>query len=70
MEIRPMVMAVRHAAKLVEAPRCGDGVLAAVEECDDGNQRAGDGCAADCTVELNLHIPEERLRFSLWVCSR
>lgn len=30
---------------------CGDGVLDATEECDDGNVIDGDGCAADCTLE-------------------
>ena len=37
---------------------CGDGVLASVEACDDGNTNSGDGCSADCSVELN------------YVCSR
>lgn len=31
---------------------CGDGDPALEEECDDGNQRDGDGCAADCTKEF------------------
>ena len=31
---------------------CGDGVVEGIEECDDGNTTAGDGCAADCTTEL------------------
>jgi cysteine-rich repeat protein len=31
---------------------CGDGVLDASEECDDGNNTAGDGCSAECTNEL------------------
>ncbi|HSN84642.1 MAG TPA: PQQ-dependent sugar dehydrogenase, partial [Polyangiales bacterium] len=30
---------------------CGDGALNAGEECDDGNNTAGDGCAPDCTIE-------------------
>jgi uncharacterized repeat protein (TIGR01451 family) len=30
---------------------CGDGVLDAVEECDDGNNVDGDGCSANCTNE-------------------
>jgi cysteine-rich repeat protein len=32
-------------------PRCGDGALAASEECEDGNSDSGDGCTADCRVE-------------------
>lgn len=31
---------------------CGDGVVVAPEQCDDGNQEAGDGCAPDCTREI------------------
>ncbi len=33
--------------------RCGDGITSAErgEECDDGNQDAGDGCSPTCTVE-------------------
>ena len=33
---------------------CGDGTVnaAAGEDCDDGNTEDGDGCAADCTMEL------------------
>lgn len=31
-------------------PRCGDGVVQAPEQCDDGNAVAGDGCEADCTL--------------------
>ena len=30
---------------------CGDGVVCAPEECDDGNTNAGDGCSPTCTVE-------------------
>ena len=31
---------------------CGDGILFTMcEECDDGNNEDGDGCAADCTLE-------------------
>ncbi len=29
-------------------PRCGDGRLDAAEVCDDGNNKGGDGCSADC----------------------
>lgn len=30
---------------------CGDGVLNANEQCDDGNTAPGDGCNAECTIE-------------------
>ena len=30
---------------------CGDGVLDDGEECDDGNNRGGDGCSATCNVD-------------------
>lgn len=33
----------------VEVPPCGNGTLEVDEECDDGNDRDGDGCDADCT---------------------
>ena len=33
---------------------CGDGVLDAGEECDDGNTVNGDGCSATCTTEQRL----------------
>ena len=31
---------------------CGDGVKAADEQCDDGNNVDGDGCSHDCKVEI------------------
>jgi MYXO-CTERM domain-containing protein len=31
------------------ATQCGDGILAGVEVCDDGNTNDGDGCSADCS---------------------
>lgn len=34
-------------------PVCGDGVLEAPEECDDGNASAGDCCSAICGFESN-----------------
>src|SRR5262249_49944429 len=33
----------------VTGAACGDGVVQAGEECDDGNATGGDGCEADCT---------------------
>jgi cysteine-rich repeat protein len=30
---------------------CGNGVLQAPEQCDDGNTVSGDGCSAQCTIE-------------------
>ena len=38
---------------VIEGPReiCGDGQLTAGEECDDGNERNGDGCDSECRDE-------------------
>lgn len=36
---------------------CGDGKLATVEQCDDGNTGGGDGCSATCTVEAGYTCP-------------
>jgi len=33
------------------APYCGDGYVDDGEQCDDGNDREGDGCDAECFVE-------------------
>ena len=38
-------------SKIALDPPCGDGVPDSGEECDDGNNEDGDGCAADCTME-------------------
>jgi len=37
----------------VATVRCGDGVKAASEQCDDGNLVGGDCCSAECTNETN-----------------
>jgi cysteine-rich repeat protein len=42
---------VFYQLKLTAIASCGDGVLEGVEECDDANQQAGDGCSKLCTVE-------------------
>lgn len=33
---------------------CGDGLIDAIEQCDDGNVRDTDGCSHLCTVELGF----------------
>ena len=33
---------------------CGDGAIAAGEECDDGNLDNGDGCGAGCLLEVSV----------------
>ena len=35
----------------VDIAVCGDSTVAGDEQCDDGNEVSGDGCAADCTWE-------------------
>jgi cysteine-rich repeat protein len=46
------------AEELVEVKRyvCGNGDNEQYEECDDGNERRGDGCSPDCKLEVG------------WVC--
>jgi MYXO-CTERM domain-containing protein len=34
-----------------DACDCGDGLIAAIEECDDKNKAGGDGCSSSCTIE-------------------
>ncbi len=36
---------------------CGNGLLEAGEECDDGNTQDGDGCSSTCTIEAQVGIP-------------
>lgn len=45
-----LVFAACGSSSKPPAARCGDGVVQAPEQCDDGNQTAGDGCEADCTL--------------------
>lgn len=33
------------------SPVCGDGIVMAGEECDDGNFQTGDGCSGACAIE-------------------
>lgn len=39
----------------VSCPACGDGVIAGVEACDDGNGMSGDGCDPSCLVEVGFN---------------
>ena len=49
--------------------RCGDAVLDAGEQCDDGNRRAGDSCDRFCRSEKTLvaaeNLNEENSQFSI-----
>ena len=47
---------------------CGDGVVELLEDCDDGNARAGDGCNADCERETGYACPPAGGRCHVTVC--
>ena len=48
-----------------DVPVCGNGDLEPFEECDDGNNEDGDGCAADCTLEEPVPAVSYRGVFAL-----
>ncbi len=39
-------------AEVQVLPKCGNGVLESSEGCDDGNLVGGDGCSAECLIEV------------------
>jgi cysteine-rich repeat protein len=43
---------VASASCLQNVSTCGDGVVDAGEQCDDGNSTAGDGCSPSCQIEV------------------
>ena len=44
-----------------ERSQCGDGVLDAVEACDDGNDADGDGCSASCELEPGFYCEQKAI---------
>jgi cysteine-rich repeat protein len=40
---------------------CGDGILGAGEECDDGNRTDGDGCSSTCALECPITVLKPQL---------
>jgi cysteine-rich repeat protein len=46
-----LMLGQRFADAYLALPACGNHVVDPGEECDDGNEVAGDGCAPDCRVE-------------------
>jgi len=36
---------------------CGNGIKEGTEQCDDGNTTNGDGCSAQCTIEVAVNRP-------------
>jgi cysteine-rich repeat protein len=46
---RPATLCMPFAPEAL--PACGDSVVDAGEECDDGNRQPGDGCDPDCMLE-------------------
>lgn len=54
----PPVPRPRDSGANSEPAGCGDGKLQTGEACDDGNDKGGDGCSADCTsVEQDYLCP-------------
>lgn len=49
--VRSEINFANYKPKITIDPYCGDGHLDAGEQCDDGNNRSGDGCSASCTTE-------------------
>lgn len=47
-----------------ERTECGNGAVDAGEACDDGNSEPGDGCAADCRIEICTPVPRTGCRVS------
>ncbi|MEO8602114.1 MAG: DUF1566 domain-containing protein, partial [bacterium] len=46
-----------HALAAFAPHLCGNGVIDAGEQCDDGNLENGDGCSAQCTTETCAPVP-------------
>lgn len=46
---------------VLDGPNCGDGILDADEECDDGNSASGDGCSSRCLLQAEYRQDFESL---------
>jgi len=49
------------------APCCGNGLVEAGEQCDDGNNAGGDGCSASCTNESPCPADVAYVQSLCWV---
>jgi cysteine-rich repeat protein len=49
--VAALAVSVAAAGVSTGQPLCGNGILDAHEQCDDGNTDAGDGCSPSCRVE-------------------
>ena len=47
---------------------CGDSVIGAGEQCDDGNAASGDGCSATCKLEVGFQCPTPGTACSASTC--
>jgi len=52
----PIVINVNKPVVIPPPPVCGNGIIEAGEECDDGNRQNNDGCSFYCEIEI---IPPE-----------
>ena len=49
-------------------PKCGDGMMVGIEQCDDGNKTSGDGCNAGCKTEVGFNYPTPNMKCVASVC--
>ena len=54
------------AVRQLHGARCGNGIVDAGEQCDDGNPIEGDGCDSNCTIIRCGLVSPQRLLDKPW----
>ena len=62
------VVAAAQRGPLTTTSVCGNSAVETLEQCDDGNTRAGDGCSATCLIETGYFCPTAGSACRLSVC--